>query len=220
MRESGAKIYSVADGKTPIVIGSAPPEIFETLSKVRGVKRIEIARPIDSDLDISRSDSRIETLHVPPHGEGVTVRGEGAIVGIIDSGIDFTHPKFRNKDGSSRILYLWDQPEGSSAGHQVKLENKIQTGREYRKKDIDTALKSNSPLAKIPHLDHSGHGTHVAGIAAGNGREGLAYRGIALDADIIVVSTVAPSQTIGKSTDILLAYKYIIDRAGSQASIN
>ncbi|NCA67761.1 MAG: hypothetical protein EOM87_06845, partial [Clostridia bacterium] len=94
---------------------------------------------------------------------GYNLKGNGVLIGIIDSGIDYTHPDFRNADGTTRILYLWDQtaqgspPTGFRSGHL------------YTRDDINAALTSDNPLSVVPEQDTIGHGTAVAGAAAGNG---------------------------------------------------
>lgn len=98
--------------------------------------------------------------------------GRGVIVAVIDSGIDYYHGDFRNEDGSTRILKLWDQSKG-----QI-----------YTREEIDEALAAGSREAArqiVDSVDLSGHGTAVAGIAAGNGREsGGRYRGVAYESDL------------------------------------
>ena len=91
--------------------------------------------------------------------------GKGVLVGIVDAGVNFFHPDFRNEDGSSRILYLWDQ---SIPGNPPKGYTK---GTEYTKEEIDKALALGETEGRrlVPSRDVSGHGTAVLGIAAGNG---------------------------------------------------
>lgn len=115
--------------------------------------------------------------------------GAGVIVGIVDSGIDWSHPDFIRPDGRSRVLYLWDQTD--PAGPHP---SPFGTGSEYTRADIDDEI-DGSPAGKVRARDESGHGTHVAGIAAGNGRgtgNGKTpgrYTGMAPEADLIVVRT-------------------------------
>ena len=110
--------------------------------------------------------------------------GEGVLIAVIDSGIDYSHPDFRNEDGTTRIAALWDQTIIGSppAG--------FDTGTLYTRETINEALETPMPqrLDIVPSVDISGHGTHVAGIAAGNGRasNGL-YRGVAPKSELIVV---------------------------------
>ncbi len=135
--------------------------------------------------------------------------GKGVIVAIIDSGIDYTHRDFRNADGTSRIIYLWDQmAEGSPpAGFRI--------GHLYTKADIDLALSSDDPLSVVPEQDFIGHGTAVAGIAAGNGMasDGV-ERGAAPEADLLIVKLTETGVTgFSKSTAIMRGIKFCIDIA-------
>lgn len=131
--------------------------------------------------------------------------GRGILVACIDSGADYRHPDFRNADGSSRILRLWDQtlPGGPPpAGYQI--------GTEYTKEQLDAALSSNDD--SIPSRDDSGHGTAVLGIAAGNGRasDGV-YRGVAPESTLVVVKLGSPaSGDFPRTTQLLQGIDYVI----------
>lgn len=124
--------------------------------------------------------------------------GNGVLVACIDSGIDYTHPDFRNEDGTTRILRLWDQtiqtgpaPEGYNIG------------TEYTKEQIDEALSGDPTL--VPSSDPGGHGTAVMGIAAGNGRasEGV-YAGVATLSSLVVVKLGTPAPNDFPSTTQLI----------------
>lgn len=120
------------------------------------------------------------------------ITGRGTLVGLIDSGIDYTHPDFRNNDGTTRIVNLWDQT----------LDTNFSSGI------INQALQATDPQTRLsicPSQDLSGHGTHVAGIAAGNGRasNGI-YRGIAYEADLLVVKLGTPRPNGFPSTSLLM----------------
>lgn len=137
------------------------------------------------------------------------LRGQGTIVGIIDSGIDYAHPDFINSDGTSRILYIWDQslttipPEG------------FKSGTEYTNSQINEALKQEDSYDIIDNLDPLGHGTAVAGVACGNGNASVGKEiGIAPEASIIVVKLGQRGfQSFTKSTEIMRGLKYIITKA-------
>lgn len=138
--------------------------------------------------------------------------GKGVLVGIIDSGIDFTHPDFRNDDGSSRILYIWDQ---SIEGNPPQG---FTHGTEYTNEDINNALNASNPIETgriVPHRDNIGHGTHISGIAAGNGRASRGtYRGIAYESSLIVVKLGEKGrESFARTTELMRAVKYMIDKS-------
>ncbi len=140
---------------------------------------------------------------------GYNLSGAGVIVAIIDSGIDYTHPDFRNADGTTRILYIWDQSgEGTPpAGFAA--------GAEYTQEQINEALRSPNPLDVINFMDTNGHGTAVAGIAAGNGRGSNGQNmGIATESSLIIVKVgIRGYQAFSRTTELMRAIKYVIDRA-------
>ena len=108
--------------------------------------------------------------------------GNGVLVGMIDTGIDYEHPAFRYEDGSSKIYSLWDQTiEGDSE------DTFLGYGTEYTKEQIEEALKSDVPQQKVPSKDESGHGTFLAGLIAGNEDNETGFSGIAPNAGLIVV---------------------------------
>ena len=133
-----------------------------------------------------------------PEGEAA-LRGSGVLIAIIDSGIDFYRADFRNENGS-RILYLWDQS----------------LDMEYTKDDIDAALATGSretAMALIPHRDITGHGTAVAGIAAGSS-EDLLYQGVASEADLIIVKMkAADSNGFPGTVELMRGVTYAIRKA-------
>ncbi len=110
------------------------------------------------------------------------VTGKGVIVAIMDRGIDYTHPDFRNPDGTTRIKMMWDMSSQNlcAPGNPLPVV--------YTEAQINTALQDNTPLGE---RDAVGHGTVTAGIAAGNGsavgKSSLQYAGIAPQADLLIV---------------------------------
>lgn len=127
--------------------------------------------------------------------------GEGVIVGIADSGIDFTHEAFRNQDGTTRILNLWDQTND----------------RIYSAEEINEALKSENPYELVNSVDYSGHGTHVAGIAAGNFAENKNDNlGIATKSSLVIVKlALAGERSFPRTTQLMEAVDYMIKVAES-----
>lgn len=142
--------------------------------------------------------------------ERYTLSGRGVIVGIIDSGIDYTHADFRNEDGTTRIISIWDQ--SALAGTPP---SGFRSGTEYTAAQINAALEQRQPYSVIPRLDSVGHGTAVAGIAAGNGRSGGGQqRAAAYEASIIAVRIGSTGNPFfARTTEIMRAYKYIQDKA-------
>lgn len=141
--------------------------------------------------------------------DGLT--GKGILVGIVDSGVDYFHPDFRNEDGSTRILRLWDQ---SVAGNPP--ENYV-SGTEYTKEEIDEALALGETEGRrlVPSGDFSGHGTAVLGIAAGNGRasDGV-NRGVAYRSDLLVVKMGNPREnSFPRTTELMEGIDYLIRQA-------
>ena len=148
-------------------------------------------------------------LPVQNGADGLT--GKGTLVGIVDSGVDYFHPDFRNEDGSTRILRLWDQ---SVAGNPP--ENYV-SGTEYTKEEIDEALTLGETEGRrlVPSGDFSGHGTAVLGIAAGNGRasEGV-NRGVAYRSDLLVVKMGNPREnSFPRTTELMEGIDYLIRQA-------
>lgn len=111
----------------------------------------------------------------------LNLTGRGVILGIADTGIDYTHPVFRYGDGSSRILAIWDQTAEGNGSSLVPF------GRLYSREEINEALRSENPLEIVPVTDENGHGTFMAGLAAGNEVEEEEFTGMAPGADIVAV---------------------------------
>lgn len=133
--------------------------------------------------------------------------GQGVVIGIIDSGIDYTHPDFRRPDGTSRVLYLWDQTiEGAPPAGFFG-------GTEYTNEQLNAALAQDAPYDLVPSRDTNGHGTAVAGIAAG-GSTHPETLGIAPEASLIVVKLgMRGFASFARTTEVMRAVKYVVDHA-------
>ncbi len=170
--------------------------------------------------DIEATPAQL-TAALPP--DVATPGGSGVIVGIIDYGCDFNHHNFRNADGTSRILYLWNQNDWSEDGGPAPYGY----GAEYNQKQINQALNSSNPYNTLGYWpDEASHGTHVMDIAAGNGRA-TGWPGVAPDAHLIFVDIASGDWSgeafFGNSRRLLEAADFIFAKAaelGRPAVIN
>ena len=152
----------------------------------------------------------------------LNLKGRGVIIGFIDTGINYQHPAFRNPDGSSRILRIWDQTIQTG-----QIPEGFRYGSEYTQEQIDLALRSSSPLSIVPTTDSDGHGSAMAGIAAGSVDETAQFSGAAPLASIMVVKLKPAKQylrdyflvddaaVVFQEDDCMLAVSYLERRARS-----
>lgn len=157
----------------------------------------------------------IMQVHQQPY---LDLRGQGVLLGFVDTGIDYTQSVFRRPDGSSKIQFLLDQtvdgppPEG------------FFFGTEYTNEQINQALRTANPYDIVPQQDENGHGTFLASIAAGS--ESGEFIGAAPDADLVVVKlrkaspfylnwfAVPKDQEYAyESTSIMIGVEYIVKKA-------
>ncbi len=112
----------------------------------------------------------------------LSLKGNGVLVGFIDTGIDYTNKLFQYSDGTSRIVRIWDQSimEGATP-------DGILYGTEYTKEMIDRALAAENPYDVVPSRDENGHGTFLAGVACGGEDVAADFIGAAPQAQIAVV---------------------------------
>ena len=128
------------------------------------------------------------------NGYGLT--GKGILISVIDSGIDYAHPDFCNPDKTTRLVALWDQTilADPSAGRFAPAG--YSQGTLFSPEQINAALQADTfeqRMELVPSTDVTGHGTHVAGIAAGNGRaSGGLYRGVAPESSLLAVKLGSP----------------------------
>lgn len=168
--------------------------------------------------DLSLETSGVNKLRRLP---GSNLRGQGVLVAIMDTGIDYTNPIFRREDGTSKIVALWDQTIDSENGYP---ENYFY-GTEYSSEQINQALSSENPLEIVPSVDEIGHGTMLAGIMAGVEVQESNFSGVVPDSDLIVVKLKQAKQNLKdfflipnnvpcyQENDIMWAVLYIMDMA-------
>ena len=149
---------------------------FQSLPKLYGLMQTDFPGSFSPDALIVSGISQVQRAPL-------NLTGKGCIICFIDTGIDYTQDIFRNEDGSSRILAIWDQTIQSGT-----LPEGFQYGSEYTREDINNALRAENSYEYVPSRDEIGHGTMLAGLAAGRGYiNGSRYVGAAPDADIVVV---------------------------------
>ena len=145
--------------------------------------------------------------------------GKGILISVIDSGIDYAHPDFCNPDKTTRLVALWDQtiPADPSAGRFAPAG--YSQGTLFSPEQINAALQTaghEERFRLVPSRDISGHGTAVAGIAAGNGRgsQGGRYRGVAPEAELLIVKMGIPGEYgFPRTTQLMRGVDYIIRKA-------
>lgn len=161
---------------------------------------------------VLRNDEVNKALQAPTARAQYNVTGKGVVVGVIDSGIDWKHGDFRKADGSTRIKFLWDMSDQTSNG--APGPNGV--GRIYSEAQINAGFADNT---QVGSRDTNNHGTHVAGIAAGNGLgtgNGIpagTFAGVAPEADLVIVKANRPGSSSFADDDQLAALSWIRDRA-------
>lgn len=206
-----------------IAAGSIPAPALEALASIEHVVKIEGSRPLRPELNHSVEEVHAGTGSFPAS----QFNGRGVVIGVIDTGFDYRHQVFRKQDGKTRILALWDQTltlQGAEAGPAG-----FPAGVEYRQPLIDAALAAADPLSIVRSNDRLGHGTHVAGIAAGDGsqagncRGAFTFVGLAPAAELILVKVPVAPDAIGEAQNVVHAFDYIFQHpsaAGRPVVIN
>ena len=217
-RELGA---AVEEMRNEYAILTVKESLIPYISALPQIEYIEKPKRLFFAVDQAKTASCVNLLQeASPY-----LSGKGVLVAIVDSGIDYFHEVFRKEDGTTRILELWDQ-----------TQNRI-----YTEGEINRALEEGSREAArniVPSVDASGHGTAVAGIAAGDGRGAAVgqtadgggrstafsdsaasgmYRGIACESDLLVVKlgTVRP-EGFPRTTELMRAVNYAVSFAAER----
>ena len=206
VRQTARSVTELLNGYAVIVIEE---ERIGQLAQLPEVEFIEKPKKLYFQTDVGRQVSCIDIVQDMP----LSLRGKGTLIGIVDSGIDYENAEFRNEDGTTRIVSLWDQSVNGRppAGYLA--------GTEYTREQIDAALATEDKEVRrqmVKTSDVSGHGTAVAGIAAGNGRgsEGRRFRGAAPEAELIIVKMGAPREGgFPRTTELMQGVDYIVRKA-------
>ena len=189
-----------------IVSLAVPASALEDLAAIDAVQWLRASQGYRLQNDVSTSDT-----HTAARTENATFgnAGAGVIVAVIDSGIDWTSPDFRNADGTTRLLGIWDQTVVSGA---YPPPPGFAFGSFYSRSAIDAALSGGPAL---PTQDGHGHGTHVTGSAAGNGLatgNGVppgTFAGMAPSADLLVVRVFDNAGQFCPGCDLVAAMDFI-----------
>ena len=188
-----------------------PEHLVEPVAALDKIEYMEKPKLLFFAVDNGKRASCITQLQ-----ERTGLSGAGVLVAVIDSGIDYAHPDFRRADGTTRIVSLWDQTIPASGGLSAPAGYFL--GTEYDEARINEALAQPTEqqrYAVCPSRDASGHGTHVAGIAAGNGRasEGR-YRGVAYESDLLIVKLGNQREgAFPRTTELMQAVDYCLRKA-------
>ncbi|MBQ4058685.1 MAG: S8 family serine peptidase [Lachnospiraceae bacterium] len=217
--ELGISIEELLGGYAIVRI---PQYLIGRLSDYPQINYIEKPKSLILDQMVGITASCVNPVRLPEYN----LRGKGVLVACLDSGVDYRHPDFRNMDGTTRIVTMWDQtvPGNPPDG--------FDTGSEYSEEDINRALgvgnrdnvliqenEGNTGEVRnertsdiVPEFDSSGHGTAVLGIMAGNGNASDGeIVGVAPEAEIIVVKLGSPTQTgFPRTTQLMTAIDYSV----------
>lgn len=250
LREKFPQLYSqirITNLRNEYAILVLPEAIVNAVASLPEIEYMEKPKRLFFAVNRGKRASCISGLQtgsgagIPDTGRN-NLTGRDVIMAVIDSGIDYAHPDFRNADGSTRIIELWDQtiPSGSvsvpgtvaaegGTGRRNEggneSEERVQTAPErfyigtvFDSEVINYALDQPTDQARYaicPSRDISGHGTHVAGIAAGNGRASNGrYRGVAFESELLVVKLGVPLENgFPRTTELMQAVDYCLGKS-------
>lgn len=176
------------------------------ISQLLNSKHVQFVEYIPSKLKVL-NDTMVVRNRIKPVKQGMapltqSYDGTGVIVGIIDSGVDFTHPDLKDASGNTRINFIWDQ----------NIATNSTTPQPYNYGIEWTAAQINASLCTHSDMAYFGHGTHVTGTAAGNGLANGKNEGVAPKAEIIVVALNFNDYTNNTYAD---AVNYIFSKANA-----
>lgn len=200
---------------------TVPENLVDTVSRLPQIEYVEKPKR----LFFSMADGKEVSCVLPVTKRQPFLSGKGILLAVIDSGIDYTNRNFRNADGSTRILSLWDQTVSQDAEKGFFPPEGFQTGTEFSREQINAALREADPLRQyelVPSRDSSGHGTAVAGIAAGaavnvtGGTANNNYEGVAPESELLIVKLGTPREnSFPRTTEMMRAVTYVVRKAQS-----
>lgn len=155
----------------------------------------------------------------------LSLRGQGVLIGIIDTGIDYTNPVFCDRTGETRIYSIWDQTVVLEETTDARSPEGFLYGVEYTKEQLNQALRSENPLRIVPEQDENGHGTFLASLAAGSEDEVNDFIGAAPECELVIVKLkeakqnlreffyLSETEPIYQENDIMAGVAYVEDIA-------
>ncbi|SHJ80128.1 Subtilase family protein [Hespellia stercorisuis DSM 15480] len=216
VRALGAAVTELSNGYAIVTIGE---DRIDQLVLLPQIEYVEKPKRLFFQVANGRRVSCINAVTRPPF----SLSGDGVIVAILDSGIDYSNRDFRNEDGTTRIMALWDQTIAGSPPEGYLI------GTEYPAQQINEALqkeREDQRRAVVPSQDTSGHGTSVAGIAAGNGAAspGAQFAGMAPKSPLLVVKLGSPrKEGFPRTTELMQGLDYVVrkaQQAGMPVAVN
>lgn len=224
LREDYPQI-SIVELLNGYAVATVPQELMERFTNRIEIEYIEKPKRLFFAVDQGIRASCISEVQ----SSFLNLSGKGVLCGLADSGIDWRHPDFCNPDGTTRIAAIWDQTLLPDPSRGMYPPAGYERGVEFTRDQINAALREPSPAVRIEETgqegspqqsvrltgDSSGHGTHVAGIMAGNGRaSGGRYRGVAYESDLVVVRLGVPREEGFPSTvELMMAVDYMMRKA-------
>lgn len=169
---------------------------------------------------ISQASLEASSIYRLRNVPNFNLKGQGVLIGFLDTGIDYTNSIFKYADNTTKIASIWDQTVISD-----NFPEHTFYGTEYSREQINQALRSENPYEIVPTRDEVGHGTMLAGIAAGNEVPENDFYGVAPEAELIVVKLkpaksylrdffgIPQGAVCYQENDILFAIQYIRDTA-------
>ncbi|MCI8639330.1 MAG: S8 family peptidase [Coprococcus sp.] len=203
----------VVELKNEYAIVTVREEDIDRLAQIPQVEYIEKPKRLYFQVENGRRVSCINSMQNTRFPSDIgALFGKGVLVAVLDSGIDYANEDFRTGDGETRIYRLWDQTVRGNPPQGYGI------GTEYTKEMIDEALSKDTweeMRRLVPSEDTSGHGTAVAGIAAGNGRgSGGQNRGVASESELIIVKLGRPQEDgFPRTTELMQALNYAVEQA-------
>ena len=187
---------------------TVPEQLVEAVAELEEIEYVEKPKRFFYEAFYPADESCIAQVSE----RDLYLTGRGVLVAVLDSGIDFGQSVFRKADGSTRIRYLWDQTLKPT--DQNRPPEGFGMGVEYNSEQIDWALEIPDPQQRyltLPSIDTSGHGTAVAGIAAGRS---TVYRGVAREAELLIVKLGVPDAlSFPRTTEIMRGVTWAVNKA-------